>query len=117
MYYSYVMGVDDSIMALEDKGFSIRNDGENYMVAFPKACSHIWEAYIADHLELGYWNEYLTEYGAVFLFHLQGRIERYEVYGYDDDEVLRLCEKLCECTFESLKQMLAGNHYYREIIG
>ena len=117
MYYSYVMGIDESIKALEQLGFSIQNHGQTYMVAFPKGRSRVWEDFISEHLELGYWNEYLTEFGAVFLFHLETGIKRYEVYDYNNDEVLHLCEKLCECHFESLYQMLAGNHYYREIIG
>ncbi|MBO5323923.1 MAG: hypothetical protein J6A88_07485 [Oscillospiraceae bacterium] len=117
MYHSYVMGVDDSIRELTVEGFEIKNDGNNYMVAFPKEKSSVWEAFISAHLELGYWNEYLTEYGVVFLFHLEDGIKRYEVYDFNNNEVLSLCEKLCECKFESLKHMLTGNHYYREIIG
>lgn len=117
MYYSYVMGIDESIKTLEQQGFSINNDGGNYKVAFPKERSHIWEDFISGHLELGYWNEYLTEFGVVFLFHLDDGIRRYVVYDYNNDEVLHLCEKLCECHFDSLYQMLAGNHYYREMIG
>ena len=117
MYYSYVMGIDESIKTLGQQGFSVRADGGNYMVAFPKESSHVWEAFITGHLKLGYWNEYLTDSGVVFLFHLENGIERYEVYDYNNDEVLHLCEKLCECHFDSLYQMLIGNHYYREIIG
>ena len=117
MYHSYVMGIDDSIKELTTEGFEIKNDGNNYMVAFPNDKCAVWEMFISSHLELGYWNEYLTEYGVVFLFHLGEGIKRYEVYDFDNDEVLSLCEKLCECKFESLKNMLAGNHYYREIIG
>lgn len=117
MYYSYVMGIDKSIKDLEKYGFRINHDGDNYMVAFPKENSHIWEDFITHHLELGYWNEYLTEFGAVFLFHLENGIKRYEAHNYHNDEVLHLCENLCECHFDSLYQILAGNHYYREIIG
>ena len=36
MYYSYVMGVNDSIKKLIEQGFTIENDGENFMVSFPK---------------------------------------------------------------------------------
>ena len=36
MYYSYVMGIDGSVKTLERQGFTIKNDGGNYMVAFPK---------------------------------------------------------------------------------
>ena len=101
-------GVENAIRGLH---------GGNYMVTFPKESSHIWEDFIAGHLQLGYSNEYLTEFGVVFLFYLENGIERYEVYDYNNDEVLHLCEKLCECHFDSLSQMLIGNHYYREIIG
>lgn len=51
-----------------------------------------------------------------FLFHLEDGIKRYEVYDYDKEEVLMLCEKLCECAFESLRQMLVGNHYYKSVL-
>ncbi len=34
MYYSYVMGIDSSIMELKEQGFIVQNDGDNYMVAF-----------------------------------------------------------------------------------
>ncbi len=117
MYHSYVMGIDDTIMSLEAEGFGVKRDGGNYTVAFPAEKSAVWEAFIANHLELGYWNEYLTEFGAVFLFHLDDGIKRYEVRDFNNDEVLSLCEKLCECKFGSLKQMLTGNHYYKEIMG
>lgn len=103
MYHSYVMGIDDSIQALKEKGFDIKNDGSNYMVAFPRENSSIWESFILQHLELGYWNEYLTEDGVVFLFHLDDGIKRFEVHNFSSNEVLSLCEKLCECKFESLK--------------
>lgn len=102
MYHSYVMGIGDAIWVLKTEDFEIEKDGSNYMVAFPKEKSAAWESFISKHLELGYWNEYLTEYGVVFLFHLEEGIKRYEVFDFDHNEVLSLCEKLCECKFESL---------------
>ena len=117
MYHSYVMGIDASIMALKELGFDVVNDGNNYMVAFPKEKSSIWEGFVSTHLDVGYWNEYLTEYGVVFLFHLNDWIKRYEVHDFENAAVLSLCEELCECKFDSLKQMLTGNHYYKSIIG
>ena len=116
MYYSYVMGIDSSIMELKEQGFIIQNDGDNYMVAFSKEKSMIWEEFIVNHLEIGYWNEYLTEKEVVFLFHLEDGIKKYKVYDYKNDEVLALCEKLCECKFESIKAMLIGNHYYKNLL-
>ena len=116
MNYSYVMGVDSSIEILKEKGFNIETDGDNYMVSFSKNNSEIWETFISKHLEPGYWNEYLTDDGVVFLFHLESGIKKYVVYDYQNDEVLRFCEKLCECKFESIKSMLLGNHFYKNKI-
>ena len=116
MFYSYVMGIDNSINELRNHGFLIENDGDNYMVTFSKENASIWEAFIKKHLEIGYRNEYLTDNSVVFLFHLQDGIKRYEVYDFMDDEVLGLCEKFCECKIESLKSMLMGNHFYKEVL-
>lgn len=116
MFYSYVMGIDNSINELRNHGFLIENDGNNYMVTFSKENASIWEEFVKKHLEVGYWNEYLTDNGVVFLFHLNDGIKRYEVYDFMDDEVLGLCEKFCECKFESVKSMLMGNHFYKSLL-
>ena len=52
----------------------------------------------------------------VFLFHLEDRIKRYEVYNYENSEVFALCEKLCECKFESIRAMLVGNYFYKKVL-
>ena len=116
MYYSYVMGIDNKIMELASQGFEIQNDGDNFMVSFPEEKSDVWEGFIKKYLELGYWNEYLTNDRGVFLFHLEDGIKRYKVYNYENNEVLALCEKLCECKFESLRAMLIGNHFYKRVL-
>ena len=116
MYCSYVMGIDNRIMELVSQGFDIQNDGNNFIVSFPEEKSDVWEGFITQYLELGYWNEYLTEGRVVFLFHLEDGIKRYEVYNYDNQEVLALCEKLCECKFEYLRAMLEGNHFYKKVL-
>ena len=48
--------------------------------------------------------------------HLEDGFKRFEVDGYINDEVLSLCEKLCNCKFESIKKMLSDNWYYKTII-
>ena len=116
MNYSYVMGIDSLINVLKNQGFVVEVDGKNYMVSFPEDKTVIWENFISTHLELGYWNEYLTDVGVVFLFHLQDGIKKYIVNNYENDEVLGLCEKLCDCKFESIKNMLSGNHFYKDKI-
>lgn len=115
-FYSYVMGIDNSINELKNHGFLIENDGDNYMVTFSKENATIWEEFVKKHLEVGYWNEYLTDNSVVFLFHLQDGIKRYEVYDFIDSDVLGLCENLCECKFESLKSMLMRNHFYKKVL-
>ena len=112
MYYSYVMGISDGILALRDSGFIIEQFGDNYGVAFPKEKADEWEQFISQYLELGYWNEYLSDDGVIFLFHLEDGLRRYVVKDYKNDEVLSLCENLCERKFNSLKDMLRENHYY-----
>ena len=116
MYYSYVMGIDNSVEELENQDFKIEKDGGNYMVSFPKENADVWETFISSHLELEYWNEYLAEDKVIFLFHLPEGIKRYEVYNFENDEVLALCERLCDCKFESLESMLTGNHFYKKVL-
>lgn len=116
MYYSYVMGVSGEIYTLGNNGFIIEQFNDNYGVAFPKEKAHEWEQFITQYLEPGYWNEYLSDDGVIFLFHLEDGIRRYDVKNYENDEVLSLCEKLCERKFGSIKDMLKENHYYSDKI-
>lgn len=114
MCYSYVMGIGNVIDVLKKDDFLIQKDENNFMVSFPFDKAFIWEKFISEHLKLGYWNEYITENYVVFLFHLHDGIKRYEVYNFENDEVLKICENLCECKFESLKTMLSGNYFYKD---
>lgn len=116
MNYSYVMGMDDCIMQLKEHGFFIEKDGCNYTVSFPKDKSSVYEDFVCSHLQVGYWNEYIQGDLVVFLFHLPDGIKRYEVLSYQNSEVLALCEKLCECKFQSIYSMLKGNHFYSKYI-
>lgn len=110
------MGVDESILSLTQHGFCIKKDGNNYQVSFPRDKAEVWEEFIKEHLEVEYWNEYLTENKVIFLFHLEDGFKRYEVNDYMNNEVLSLCERLCDCKFLSIKQMLSGNSFYKTII-
>ena len=115
--YSYVMGIDESVLSLTKYGIDVKRDGENYTVTFSKDKAPIWEEFISNHLQLEYWNEYFIDEKIVFLFRLHDGIKRYEVENYENDEVLLLCEKLCECKFESIKEMLLGNWFYSKMAG
>ena len=116
MNYSYVMGIDNAICDLAARGFSIVKDGDNYTVSFPDDLATVWEDFIVKHLEVGYWNEYIAKDKVVFIFQLPDGVKRYEVYNFQNNEVLALCEKLCVCKFISLKKMLCDNHFYSQII-
>ena len=43
MYYSYVMGIDDSILELKKQGFVIENDNENYTIFFSEDKAMLWQ--------------------------------------------------------------------------
>lgn len=113
MFYSFVMGVDDSIDQLRSEGFLIEQEGENYRVSFPADHAWRWKEFISGRLKEGYWNEYLAGERVIFIFHLPDGIKRYEVVGFENEEVLRLCEKLCECQFDSIYSLLSSNHFYK----
>lgn len=70
MNYSYVMGIGVLITRLREDGFIIENDGDNFMVSFPKEKADLWERFISQNWEVGYWNEYLIDDSIVFLFNL-----------------------------------------------
>ncbi len=116
MYYSFVMGVGSEIDSLRERGFIVEQFGDNYGVAFQREKADEWEQFVSRHLEPGYWNEYISDDGVIFLFNLEDGIKRFDVKGYQNDEVLSLCEKLCECRFSSIRDMLKENHYYSDKI-
>lgn len=114
--YSYVMGANDRIFSLKEDGFTVERDGENYTVSFPKYKAFLWEGFMRKHLQVEYWNEYICNNTAVFLFQLQDGIKRFEVENFENTEVLHLCETLCGCKFDSIKTMLTGNWYYKKVL-
>ena len=121
------MGMNEKIYELESQGFKIRTTfiflfSKSWIlfftsfVIFPKEKAQIWEDFVKDNLEINYWNEYLTEDKVIFLFNLFDGIHRYEVENFDNDEVLTICEELCDWDFGSIKDMLLGNKFYKKIL-
>lgn len=47
----------------------------------------------------------------IFIFHLEDGFKRYEVQNFINDEVLALCEKLCDCKFEFIKKCYQLIHF------
>lgn len=116
MLYSYAMGVDKSIYELEKQGFKIEEDKNDFMVSFPEEKDKIWEDFIKSQLNVGFWNEYISSNNnnVVFIFHLDNGYKKYVINNYKDDEVLNLCEKICNCKFGSIEKMLKDNHFYND---
>ena len=59
MLFSYVMGVDDSILELEKENFKIEKSNNDFLVEFDETKCNIWEDYIKSKLNVDFWNEYL----------------------------------------------------------
>ena len=61
---------------------------------------------------------YGLENNVLFILNKNGKtVKRFEVENFYNEEVLQLCEKLCQCKFESIKKMLSDNWFYKNIIG
>lgn len=117
MFYSYAMGVDNSILALESQEFKIEKDKSNFMVTFPESKKEVWENYIKMHLKQGFWNDYVSKNNEVtFIFHLENGFKKYIVKDFNNNEVLKLCEKLCSCKFETLEKMIKDNKFYKKVL-
>lgn len=115
MNYSYVMGVSN-IDKLKENDFEIEQYGSNYGISFPDNKSRIFEEYIYENLQNGFWNEYLGK-EIVFIFKFKdGSVKRYVLNNYNEKEILNLCEKFANCKFESIDKMLKDNSFYREKI-
>ena len=118
MLYSYAMGVDNSIYNLEKEGFIIKENHGNYLVSFPESKANVWESFIKSKLQMGFWNEYISTstMEIVFNFRLKEGFKRYVVKNLNSDEVLMLCEELCNCKFGSIEKMMSDNHFYNKMV-
>ena len=88
MNYSYVMGINN-IDKLKQNNFKIEQFGNNYGIIFDDEKIEIFEKYICETLERGFWNEYLGK-DKVFIF------------------------KFANYKFESIEKMLRDNNFYKE---
>ena len=111
MNYSYVMGVNN-IKKLEEEGFEIESFGNNYAVSFPDEKIEIFEQYIYETLQKGFWNEYLGK-EKVFIFKFQdGNIKRFILNKDNKKQILKLCFEFADYEFESIDKMLNENNFY-----
>ncbi len=113
MNYSYVMGTDN-INKLKEKGFKIKSYGNNYGVSFSSDKIEMFENFICENLQNGFWNEYLGK-EKVFIFKFNdGRIKKYVLSNKNEKEILNLCQEFANCKYESINKMLTNNSYYAE---
>lgn len=113
MNYSYLMGINN-IEKLKQNNFEIKSFGNNYGVIFDEDKIELFEKYICETLENGFWNEYLGK-DKVFIFKFNnGEIKRYILNKNNEKEILKLCCEFADCEFESIEKMLRNNSFYAE---
>ena len=111
--YSYVMGIDN-IDKLQENNFEIKSYGNNYGISFSSDKIEMFENFIFETLQNGFWNEYLGK-EKVFIFKFNdGKIKRYVLNKENEKEVLNLCQEFADCKFESIDKMLRDNDFYAE---
>lgn len=111
MNYSYVMGIQN-INELKENGFNIESNEKNYMITFSDDKIVIFENFIIENLENGFWNEYLGK-NIVFIFKFKdGSVKKYILDEYNEKEILNLCCNFAECKFSSIMNMLKSNKFY-----
>ncbi len=113
MNYSYLMGINN-IEKLKQNNFEIKSFGNNYGVTFDENKIELFEKYICETLENGFWNEYLGK-DKVFIFKFNnGEIKKYILNENNEKEILKLCCKFADYEFESIEKMLRSNSFYAE---
>lgn len=113
MNYSYIMGID-KIDLLKQNNFKIKYFGNNYGVIFDDNKIELFEKYICETLENGFWNEYLGK-DKVFIFKFENNeIKRYVLNKDNEKEILKLCCEFTDFKFESIDKMLKDNTFYTE---
>lgn len=113
MNYSYLMGIKD-INILRNKGFIIKEIGDDYDIAFTKDKEKEYEEFVIENLEPGYWNEYLGD-RFVFIFkYLDNTVKKYIHTKDNEQEIFELCCKFAEYKFPSFIEMLLDNEFYEK---
>lgn len=114
-YYSYVMGVNNDILKLQDLGFIVNKDEENFTIEFDENNLNIWENFINTNLKNGYWNEVIGP-NITFFFKLEnGEMKKYLLNKDTEKEILLLCSKLANFKFTSIDEMLQENEFYNKV--
>jgi leucyl-tRNA synthetase len=115
---SYIMGVDDITAELKEIGITIneKTDENIFKVTISSKQLAEYEKLIAEKLKPGFWNEYVGEQ-TVFIFKdSQGKVSRLLWNTETETNILELCNKYAKADFDSIKNMLAGNDWYKDWI-
>lgn len=113
MNYSYVMGIDN-IDQLNNSGCIINKYGKNYGVIFSNDKKNLFEKFIIENLNNGFWNEYLGD-NKVFIFKFKnGDVKKYILSDENQNEILELCRMFANYNFISIEDMLRNNKFYKE---
>jgi leucyl-tRNA synthetase len=117
---SYIMGTEDIKNDLQNLGIEVDSitDSGHFFVSFKAEDAEKYEKFIGEKLKPGFWNEYLLEDKAVFIFKdRQGTISRFDWNAKNENELLALCNKYADAKFESIRLMLEGNSWYQKYLG
>lgn len=113
MNYSYVMGIDN-IGKLKENDFEIKSYENHYEIIFTDDKIEMYEKFICENLQNGFWNEYLGK-EKVFIFKFEtGEIKKYILNKDNEEEILNLCRNFADCNFESIDKMLSDNKFYAD---
>lgn len=107
------MGIGN-IDILKQNNFKIKYFGNNYGVIFDDNKIELFEKYISETLENGFWNVNIQA-KIIFIFKFEnGEIKRYVLNKDNEKEILKLCCEFADCKFESIDKMLRDNRFYAE---
>jgi leucyl-tRNA synthetase len=116
---SYLMGASKiSDGELEQSGIRIARklDNGDREVEIPSEVLPKYEKLIRENLDSGFWNEYIGN-ETVFLFKFDnGNVDRISLLPETAGKINALAEKFAKTAFASPWQMLAENHWYKDVI-
>jgi hypothetical protein len=115
---SFLMGVEIPEKDLEKLGIKFQKIGEHYGLEIPESKLSEYEKFIAGKMLPEFWNEYVKNDEAVFLFKMaNGEIERYiwsKNHRDDEERIGQLAKEFSGSFNGSVKTMLENNEFYGE---
>ncbi len=113
--FSYAMGINERIINLDKNKFKINDDESDYEIIFNKEDTFLYEKFIVENLEVGYWNEYIIDDKIVFMFkEIDGLLNKYVLSEENNEQILNKCSKFAEANFASIRQMFLDTPFYSD---